>query len=360
MIELTVTKADAKAGNFETLTTGMAQIVSVHIDFSQHWDELTKVAVFTNGEKTIDVPESAWVDNSCRIPHEVLTLPWRVVKCGIYGVKGTKVVLPTVWASIGRVKPGTDPSGDPETDPELPIWAQLEAQVGELGEDVEELAEEVTKSGTKGCFTYLVKNPVDSGQNQDLLRVYFHGLDSLDGDPELRLFHCVRRRKRKYHWAHPENWDVRTSEDKPRLGYGLIQGQPYASADDNPPYPPVPDWMPNNGFIETVFPIDEAALEQSYIEIPLYRWLAAMLKPLDGEELDWKTCGLIGLQKGGGKAPILFQFRLYKGGEELGECRNTLCFGFRRHYHRPEGKRECPYVDDEGRLVSQFFYTSIR
>lgn len=360
MIELTLTKADVKAANYETLTTGMVSAVSVHFNFSRHWDGLTKIAVFTNGEKTVDVPDSAWKDRACAIPHEVLALPWRVVKCGVYGVKEGKIVLPAVWVSIGRVKPGADPSGDPETDPELPIWAHLESQINELGDDVEELAEEVAKGGSKSCFTYLVKNPERLGKNQDVLRVYFSGLDSLDGSPELRLFHCIHRRERKYHWAHPFNWNVSTDDSHPRLGYGLIEGQPFGSNHGNPPYPHVPEWMPNNGFIETVFPIDEEALERGYIDIPIYRWLVPMLKPIRMEELDWRTCGLIGLQGNAGKAPLLFQFRLYREDKELGPCRNTFCFGISRHYGYPQGKSACPYLDDNGYMASQYFYTSIR
>ncbi len=360
MIELTLTKADATAANFETLTTGMAQAVFVHFTFSRHWDGLTKTAVFTNGEKTVDVPDSAWKEKACAIPHDVLTQPWRVVRCGIYGVKEGRIVLPAIWVSIGRVKPGADPSGDPGTNPELPIWAQMEEKIGELGENVEELAEELAKSGSKSCFTYLVKNPEHVRPNRDILRVYFTGLDSLDGNPELRLFHCIQRRQRKYHWAHPWNWNVNTDDSHPRLGYGMLAGTLYASLDGNPCYPGVPSWMPNNGYIETEFPIGEEALEQGYIDIPIYRWLVPMLKPINGDTLDWQSCGIIGLQGKAGKAPLLFQLRLYRNGEEIGTCRNSFCFGLRRHCGPLQGGSGCPYINEDGFLISQFFYTSIR
>lgn len=370
MIELTVNKADASAANFETLTTGMVKAVHVHFMFSRHWDGLTKIAVFTNGETTIDVPESAWKDRICSIPHEVLALPWRTVKCGVYGIKDDKLVLPAVWVGIGRVKPGADPSGDPSADPSLPVWAEMGERVDGLSDSVDQLTDSVSGLDEKvnelehrpsdGVYTYLIKNPYNPDKDQDILRVCFHGLDSLDGDPEIRLFHCIRRRNRKYHWSHPVNWNVQTEENHPRLGYGLIAKQPYANVSENPPYPDVPAWMPNNGFIETVFPIDEEALEQGYIDIPVYRWMVPMLKPVD-DELEWQKCGLIGLQKAGGMAPLLFRFMLFRNGEPVGTTRNTFCFGVSRHHANPTpSARGCPYVDPEGQLISIYFYTSIR
>ena len=34
--------------------------------------------------------------------------------------------------SLGKVQPGADPSGDASADPALPIWAQLQNQIGDL------------------------------------------------------------------------------------------------------------------------------------------------------------------------------------------------------------------------------------
>ena len=369
MIELILSKADCTARGGETLTSGMVNAVLVKFRFSGHWDDLEKVAVFTNGETTVDVLESSWSDDTCAIPPEVLAEPWKTVKCGVYGCRSGELVLPAVMAEIGRVKPGTDPGGDSSTDPSLPVWAELGERVDGLSDSVDELAGSVTVLDEKvgelerrpgGVYTSLIKNPYDSGKDQDVLRVCFHGLDSLDGEPEIRLFHCIRRRNRKYHWSHPVNWDVQTEDNHPRLGYGLIANQPYANVSGNPTYPDVPDWMPNNGFIETVFPIDEEALEQGCIDIPVYQWLVPLLKPID-DELEWRKCGLIGLQKEGGMAPLLFRFLLCRNGEPIGTSLNTFCFGIGRHH--PEAAPStgsCPYVDQEGRLISIYFYTSIR
>ena len=42
------------------------------------------------------------------------------------------VVLPTVWVTLGKVQPAAEPSGGPAAEPTLPIWAQLQKQIGDL------------------------------------------------------------------------------------------------------------------------------------------------------------------------------------------------------------------------------------
>ena len=51
---------------------------------------------------------------------------------GVYGADESGVVLPTVWVSLGKIQPGADPSGDETADPSLPVWAQLQKQIGDL------------------------------------------------------------------------------------------------------------------------------------------------------------------------------------------------------------------------------------
>ncbi len=57
-----------------------------------------------------------------------------LVKVGIYATRGNELVIPTVYATIGVVLKGADPSGDTSTDPTLPIWAQLQAMIGDLAD----------------------------------------------------------------------------------------------------------------------------------------------------------------------------------------------------------------------------------
>ena len=116
----------------ELLTAGMAKAVTVQFVFSPEWDGLTKTAVFSNGKTTVDVLAANWDGDTVPVPHEVLAVPGRHARVGVYGADESGVVLPTVWVSLGKVQPGADPSGDASADPSLPVWAQLQSQIGDL------------------------------------------------------------------------------------------------------------------------------------------------------------------------------------------------------------------------------------
>ena len=116
----------------ELLTAGMSKAVTVQFVFSHEWDGLTKTAVFSNGKTTVDVLAANWDGDTVPVPHEVLAVPGRHARVGVYGADESGVVLPTVWVSLGKVQPGADPSGDASADPSLPVWAQLQKQIGDL------------------------------------------------------------------------------------------------------------------------------------------------------------------------------------------------------------------------------------
>ena len=116
----------------ELLTAGMSKAVTVQFVFSPDWDGLTKTAVFSNGKTTVDVLAANWDGDTVPVPNEVLAVPGRHARVGVYGADESGVVLPTVWVSLGKVQPGADPSGDASADPSLPVWAQLQNQIGDL------------------------------------------------------------------------------------------------------------------------------------------------------------------------------------------------------------------------------------
>lgn len=116
----------------ELLTAGMSKAVTVQFAFSPEWDGLTKTAVFTNGKTTVDVLAANWDGDTVPVPHEVLAVPGRHARVGVYGADESGVILPTVWVSLGKVQPGADPSGDVSADPALPVWQQLQQQIGDL------------------------------------------------------------------------------------------------------------------------------------------------------------------------------------------------------------------------------------
>lgn len=128
MIKITANGVCARAQRLEPLTSGM---VGAKVEFvlSPDFDGLTVTAVFTNGAVTKDVLNPG---AECFIPPEVLEIAGKTVKVGIYAVRGSEIVIPTVYAPIGVVLPGADPSGDTSTSATLPVWAQIEAMIGSL------------------------------------------------------------------------------------------------------------------------------------------------------------------------------------------------------------------------------------
>lgn len=116
----------------ELLTAGMAKAVTVEFVFSDDWSGLTKTAVFSAGRTTVDVLESAWDGNKVVVPHEILADAGPIARVGVYGANADGLILPTVWVTLGKVMPAAEPSGDPGADPSLPVWAQLQKQIGDL------------------------------------------------------------------------------------------------------------------------------------------------------------------------------------------------------------------------------------
>ena len=128
MIKVIYNKTCGRCVQSEPLTSGMVG-QPIEIGYSADFEGLTLTAVFTNGKTTIDVLNPG---NQCVIPHEVLDTVGEVVKVGIYATRGNELVIPTVYATIGVVLKGADPSGDVSIDPTLPVWAQTQAIIGNL------------------------------------------------------------------------------------------------------------------------------------------------------------------------------------------------------------------------------------
>lgn len=133
MIQIHITKACAHlCSPPELMTAGMAKAVTVEFVFSDDWSGLTKTAVFSAGRTTVDVLESAWDGNKVVVPHEILADAGPIARVGVYGANADGLILPTVWVTLGKVMPAAEPSGDPGADPTLPVWAQLQNQIGDL------------------------------------------------------------------------------------------------------------------------------------------------------------------------------------------------------------------------------------
>ena len=166
MIKITANGVCARAQRLEPLTSGM---VGAKVEFvlSPDFDGLTVTAVFTNGAVTKDVLNPG---SECFIPPEVLETAGKTVKVGIYAVRGSELVIPTVYAPIGVVLPGADPSGDTSTTATLPVWAQIEAMIGSLDdlttESKNNLVDAINEAAQTGGGSASISMRVDSGYIQ--------------------------------------------------------------------------------------------------------------------------------------------------------------------------------------------------
>lgn len=119
--------------------------------------------MFKRCGKTIDAVDSEWNGDIVTVPPEMTEEAGLQVYVGVYGVsEDGKRITPTLYAPLGTVALGAEPDGDPSTDPTLPVWAQIQAQIGDLSnlttEDKTSLVaaiNEAAKSGGGGSgFEY--------------------------------------------------------------------------------------------------------------------------------------------------------------------------------------------------------------
>lgn len=166
MIKVIYNKVCGRCVQSEPLTSGMVG-QPIEFEYSPDFDGLTLTAVFTNGKTTVDVLNPG---NQCVIPHEVLDAVGTLVKVGIYAVRGNELVIPTVYATIGIVLKGADPSGDVSADPTLPVWAQIQGVIGNLTDlDTEaknNLVAAINEAAQKGSGSASIAMRVDGGYIQ--------------------------------------------------------------------------------------------------------------------------------------------------------------------------------------------------
>ena len=141
------------------------------------WDSLRKTVVF-RGAATKDVLDAG---NEIVIPAEVVSRAGGSLYMGVYGVDAENhVAIPTIWTELGVIQGAATPSGDASTAPSLPVWAQIQAMVGDLGtldtEAKSNLVAAINEALTKGgeiapaevqriVEDYLKANPPGTGSD---------------------------------------------------------------------------------------------------------------------------------------------------------------------------------------------------
>lgn len=122
MFKLQAKKTELFLLEREPVTSGSVNVYEAAFEFSEDWAGLEKTAVFRAGSgKPVSVllgPEG-----TCAVPWEVLQKPGVRLEAGVYGKRGTELVLPTVWADLGYIHTGAAP-GDEARPPTPDLWQQ--------------------------------------------------------------------------------------------------------------------------------------------------------------------------------------------------------------------------------------------
>lgn len=137
-ILLNVTGAQAWATVTGPLTSGMVGI-PITIEYDAAWEGLTKNLVCRCSEWGSDSAEQRTILNV----GETAVVAHEVMKAGMYlylGIEGCSsdgtLVIPTTWARCGEIQYGANAGTEVPADPTLPVWEQLQAEIGQLKQDV--------------------------------------------------------------------------------------------------------------------------------------------------------------------------------------------------------------------------------
>lgn len=144
MIQFSATCRHATVQSTEPITTGSVGI-PVQVSLSPDFDGLQTVLVFLAGSRSRDV---ALMGQPVTVPPEVLLREGETLHVGAYARNGEgDVVIPTVWAAVGKVREGCVPSGAGPAEPTPDVIAQIQKAAA----DARALAGEVAE-GAKGLL----------------------------------------------------------------------------------------------------------------------------------------------------------------------------------------------------------------
>lgn len=150
MIKLDIKHTKIKASCLETLVVGNVNSIFIECAFSPEWNELSKIAVFSNGASKVSVLLS---EDICAIPWEMLSCPGELL-VAVRGVgDGGALVLCTENASLGNVNESLA-----DDDTELPddatpaVFDTLVADIAEL-KHFRDSAEEFNTQALSGYAT---------------------------------------------------------------------------------------------------------------------------------------------------------------------------------------------------------------
>ena len=140
MIRISVNTRHAYKVYTEMITSGSSGI-PVSFIFSSDWEGLTKVASFKGSGVTRDM---VLTGDTAVVPYEVLTTAGGELTIGVYGTDGEDgaVIIPTVWADVGRIREGVHPCCETDPQPTATVIDQVLAAAANAVEQADKAAAE--------------------------------------------------------------------------------------------------------------------------------------------------------------------------------------------------------------------------
>jgi hypothetical protein len=122
MLRINVSTASAEITETELITAGRVGLQCA-FTFDSAWNGLAKTVVVSGAVKR----DVVLVGNEVKVPGECLARENFPLRIGVYGKNGEgTVVIPTVWASFGKILPSVKPSGTEAVAPTPDVVAQIQ------------------------------------------------------------------------------------------------------------------------------------------------------------------------------------------------------------------------------------------
>ena len=144
MIKLNVSSANIAVEEKETLTEGRVGLLC-QFRFTDEWTGLAKTAVFDGADSRDVILKS----DTVAIPAECLAAEGYSLSVGVYGKNAAgDIVIPTVYATVGKIQRSAYPSGREPAAPTPDVVAQIQ----QAAANAEELARSVREDADLGKF----------------------------------------------------------------------------------------------------------------------------------------------------------------------------------------------------------------
>ena len=144
MIKLNVSAANIAVEEKETLTEGRVGLLC-RFSFTGEWDGLAKTAVF-DGADSRDV---ILTEDTVAVPAECLAAEGYSLSVGVYGKNAAgDIVIPTVYATVGKIQRSAYPSGKETAAPTPDVVAQIQ----QAAANAEAMARSVREDADLGKF----------------------------------------------------------------------------------------------------------------------------------------------------------------------------------------------------------------